>query len=281
MKTPYLLLLLFVLSFPVQAYSASYQKASMLYEHGLIKESKTELIDVIFSNASDNEKAQAYYLLGSIAFDENRIDVALNSWDELADRYPNTQEAASVKGRIQEFADIAGEFQRETIDNAVAQSYLRNGDFWSGYKGIHLYIDSSKIKKVDTPNYKVDAANKWYDKVISEFPESVASRTAYEHKLGTLFGWGTYKGYGSKTLFGKDDFFKDMTKIVKTFNEFEKEHPQATTLQAFRYQIAQEYHRHKEWDSARKWLDKIIAVAGESDSFYKDLAQRLLYALER
>ena len=45
----------------------------MLNEHGLTAEAKSELIDVIFSNAADSEKAKSYHLLGVIAFSENKI----------------------------------------------------------------------------------------------------------------------------------------------------------------------------------------------------------------
>ena len=59
-------------------FAASVEKAAMLNQHGLTQEAKSELIDVIFSWSNGSEKAQAYYLLGSIAFDENNVFVAID-----------------------------------------------------------------------------------------------------------------------------------------------------------------------------------------------------------
>jgi len=77
--------------------AASLQKATMYNEHGLRAEAKQELIDVIFSKASQNDKAEAYYLLGSIAFDERSISVALDSWKTLVAKYPKSKEATLLK----------------------------------------------------------------------------------------------------------------------------------------------------------------------------------------
>jgi len=41
-----------------------------------------------------------------------------------------------------------------------------------------------------------------------------------------------------------------MPQLLKTFNQFEKEHPNASTLQAFRYQIAQAYWDNKNWNKS-------------------------------
>ena len=105
------------------------------------------------------KKASAYYLLGLIAFDQNRIGTALEIWTDLTDNYPQSKEASEVSERIKQLAQIVGETHRESIDNAVARAYLRHGDFWSRGKDSIFSIDSSWI-----PN--VEAAAKWYDKTI-------------------------------------------------------------------------------------------------------------------
>ena len=261
-----------ILSSVMNVYGASYQKALMLNEHGLSKEAKSELIDIVFSNAQDSEKAKAYYLLGSIAFDENKISVALDSWRKLVKEYPKTKEAGLVRDRIKELAEIVGEIEKESIDNAVAQSYIRHGDFWSRGKDYKFTIDSSWIPHVE-------AATKWYDKVIKEFPNSTASRVAYEEKMRTLLGWEDPGKYGDKHGI-KKSFFQYMPQLLETFNAFEKEHPNASTLQAFRYQIAQAYWGNKDWAKTREWLNLIIEKIGEADSFYKDAAQRRLQKIE-
>lgn len=258
------------LSAPV-SFAASVEKAGMLNQHGLTREAKSELIEVIFSK-SDLDKAQAYYLLGSIAFDENKISVALDSWRDLVKKYPNSAQAKTVKDRIGELAEIVGESAKESVENAVALSYLRHGDFWSRGKDNKFTIDSSWIPNVET-------AIKWYDKVISEFPRSVASRIAYQEKMRTLLGWEEPGKYGDK-LGIKSSYGTYMPQLLETFSSFEKDHPTASTLQAFRYQIAQAYWRNSDWVKTREWLNLIIKESGEGDSFYKDLAERRLKKVE-
>jgi tetratricopeptide (TPR) repeat protein len=254
------------------SFAASVEKAVMLNQHGLTQEAKSDLIDVVFSKSSDADKAQAYYLLGSIAFDENKVSVALDSWRELVKKYPNSTEAKTVKDRISELAEIVGESARESIENAIALSYLRHGDFWSRGKDIKFTIDSSWI-----PN--VESAIKWYDRVISEFPKSTASRIAYQDKLRTLLGWEDPGRYGGKHGV-KSSFSKYMPQLLETFASFERDHQTASTLQAFRYQIAQAYWSNKDWAKTREWLNLIIKESGEMDSFYKDLAERRLHKIE-
>jgi len=267
-----LLILAFHLVVPSIVFSASVEKAQMMSEHGLKMEAKKELIDVVFSKSNDTNKAKAYYLLGSMAFDENKISVALQSWRDLTSKYPKSKQATLVKDRIQELAEIVGESAKETIENAVALSYIRHGDFWSKGKDSSFIIDSSWI-----PN--VESAVKWYDKVIKEFPKTPASRLAYKYKMRTLLGWEKTGKYGSKHGI-KKSFYKYMLQLLDTFAAFEKEHPKAPSLQAFRYQIAQAYWGTKNWEKTREWLNLIITRSGDGDSFYKDTAQRRLNKIE-
>jgi tetratricopeptide (TPR) repeat protein len=254
------------------SFAASIDKAGMLNQHGLAKEAKSELIDVVFSKSADKDKAEAYYLLGSIAFEENNISVALDSWRDLIEKYPSSSQAKIVKDRINELSEIVGESAKETIQNAVALSYLRHGDFWSKGKDKVFSIDSSWIPQIET-------ATKWYDKVITEFPNTTASRIAYQDKIRTILGWEDSGQYGEKH--GIQSSFKTyMPLLLETFESFEKEHPNASTLQAFRYQIAQAYWKNKDWTKTREWLNLIIVKSGEGDSFYKDLAERRLNKIE-
>jgi hypothetical protein len=260
---------LFVVS---KATAASVEKAAMLNQYGLPQESKSELIDVIFSKSADSKKARAYYLLGSIAFDENKVAVALDSWRQLVDKYPTSTEAKTVQVKINELSEIVGESARESIENAVALSYLRHGDFWSKGKSSNFTIDSSWIPSVET-------SIKWYDKVILEFPRSTASRVAYQDKIRTLLGWKDPGKYGGEHGV-ESSLSKYMPQLLETFSAFESEHPSASTLQAFRYQIAQAYWKKKDWKNTREWLNTVIAVSGDGDGFYKDVAKRRLKKIE-
>lgn len=256
----------------LNAYGASFQKAEMFNQQGLVSESKAELIEVIFSKAVDAEKAQAYFMLGSIAFSEKKVSTALETWKQLVKKYPTSKEAALVQERIKLLADIVGEMSKESVDNAIAESYLRHGDFWSGGKDYKFTIDTSWM-----PN--VEAANKWYDKVIKEFPGTTASRIAYEEKMRTLLGWKE-SGQYSEAHGIKANFWLYMPMLLETLSAFEKEHPNASTLQAFRYQVAQAYWTIKDWEKTREWLNLVIEKSGDSDSFYKDAATRRLQKVE-
>ncbi|MEO1943047.1 MAG: tetratricopeptide repeat protein [Candidatus Thioglobus sp.] len=252
--------------------SPSIDKANMLYEHGLPEESKNELINVVFSNLSQEDKAEAHYILGSIAFDEKRIGVALKYWKILVSDFPKSEKAILVKDKISELAEIVGESTEESIKNAVAQSYLRHGDFWSEGKDRVFQIDSSWIQNVES-------AIKWYDKVITEFPKSPAAARAYKGKLRALLGWEESGRYGSSHGV-KMDFNKYTPQLLATFSAFEQEFPKAGVLQAFRYQIGQAYWNNKDWENTKIWLNKIIDITGNQDSFYKDLAQRRMLKVE-
>ena len=251
---------------------ASLVKAEMLSDHGLAAEAKLELIEIIHTRSADVDKASAYYQLGGIAFDENSISVALQSWTTLVDQYPSSPEAALVKEKINALSEVVGESAKQSVNNAVASSYLRHADFWSKSKSNTFTIDSSWIPNVET-------AIKWYDKVIDEFPNSVASDVAYQDKLRTILGWKDAGQYGSKHGI-KKSFVNYMPQLIATFDEWVTEHPDSSTIQAFRYQIAQVYWDQKDWDNTRLWLNKIISTAGEGDSFYKDTAIRRLAKVE-
>lgn len=254
------------------AYTQSFDKAQMLLKYGLSQEAKIELINIVFGDYEETIKAKAYYFLGNIAFDENKVSVALETWKELYTKYPESSEAIIVKDRIKDLTDIVGDISKETIANAIAVSYLRNGDFWSKGKSDKFLIDSSWIPNIET-------AVKWYDKVIFEYPNTTAARIAYQSKLKTILGWEETGKYGQK--YGIKESFSDYkTQLLDTFGSFEKEYPEDSSLQAFRYQIAQLYWHARDWDKTREWLNIIIEKAGNGDSFYKDLAQRRLLKVE-
>ncbi len=198
--------------------AASLQKAIMYNQHGLKEKAKGELIDLIFSRVSRSDKAEAYYLLGTIAFDEKKISVALDSWRTLVAKFPQSGKAKLVQGKISELAEIVGESTEKSIKNAVARSYLRHGDFWSKGRSRVFSIDGSWIPRVE-------AANKWYDKIIAEFPKTPAAELAYESKLKTLIGWRR-----SGSSFGLSKSRKYMPQLLETFAAFERDFPESGAL---------------------------------------------------
>lgn len=253
-------------------FAASTEKAVLLNQYGLIDDAKAELIEVIFSSKNKEESAEAYYQLGNIAFYEDNISTTLSTWKTLVEKYPNSLQAKQVKDRIEQLSDIVGELTEENLDNTIATSYINNADFWSSGKSSKFSIDSSWIPHVE-------AAIMWYDKVINEFPKTAAAQKAYQNKLQTILGWSESGKYGSS--YGiKESFPKYISQLLNTFASFEKDHPDASTLQAYRYQIAQVYWNNKDWVNTRKWLNTIIQKAGNGNSFYKDLAERRLVKIE-
>ena len=250
----------------------SIEKANLFLENNLVSDAKREFIQIITSSGSKDEEATAYYQLGTLSFEDNNIEGALNTWKKLVAEYPNSPEAEQVKDNIQELTQIVGETSKESINNAIAASYLKNGDFWSEDKKTIFTIDSSWIPKVES-------SIKWYDKVITEYPKSVASKVAYKKKLRTILGWKDIGQYGSK--YGiRGNFQKYIPLLLSTFKSFEEDHPSDSSLQAFRYQIAQSYWNNKYWNETRKWLNEIIEKSNDDESFYKDLAQRRLKKVE-
>jgi hypothetical protein len=198
--------------FSTASLAASIDKAAALQHHGLVDESKLELIEVLYGKSSKNDKAEAQYQLGNIAFKENNISVALSSWKDLIASYPKSKQAILVQDRIKQLSEIVGESSKETLDNAIASSYLRHADFWSKNKSNTFTIDSSWIPKIE-------ASLKWYDKTIFEFPNSKASKLAYQDKMRTLLGWKDSGRYGSS--YGiKESFDKYMPILLETFSSF-------------------------------------------------------------
>ena len=258
-----------------QIESSKIQKAEMLYDQGMVSEAKQELVDVIFGDFHDQEKAEAYFLLGNIAFTEERLSTALETWNVLINKYPDSQQAVLIKDKATELAEIVGETTEKMITNAVAKSYMRSGDFWSTFEDDKFNIDTSWIPRLE-------AGMHWYDKVITEFPQSQAAELAYTRKLKVFLGQMYKLGPPNRTEIGSIEIIKKkrwdnfFSKVLETFSSLKADFPEAESLQAFRFQIGQAYWMTGEQEKAEEWLNLVISVAGDSDTFYKDLAERRL-----
>lgn len=82
------------------AHAGDLVKAQLLYDSQLPVDAKRELVEVITSNASPSDKAAALHLLGTIAVDEKRYDSAIQAWNDLITRYPNTVDAREAKAKL-------------------------------------------------------------------------------------------------------------------------------------------------------------------------------------
>jgi tetratricopeptide (TPR) repeat protein len=257
----------------VTLFGQSIERAVLYRKHGLLDDAKRDYIQILSSGSPKEQKAEAVYSLGLIAFDQNRISVALASWTQLVKEFPESQQAKEVQDRLKDLSQIIGEQQKETVDNVVAQSYLGHGDFWSRGKGQVFYIDTSYISRLDV-------AIKWYDKTIKEFPKSPAAKIAYENKMMAILGWIDPGEWGSKHGI-RSEPSKYIPILVATFQGYQTEFPESGSLQPFRYQIAQAYWTIKDADNSRKWLQDIVSQGKGGDSFYVDLANRRLETVDR
>ena len=64
--------------------------------------------------------------------------------------------------------------------------------------------------------------------------------------MRTLIGWQDSGRYGQSHGI-ESSFNRYMPILLETFQDFEREYPNAATIQAFRYQIAQAYWSEKNW----------------------------------
>lgn len=246
--------------------------AKDLYVHNLKSHALEMFIEILHNSKSPaTNKAEALYYMGQISFDDGRYSTALDDWQALIKDYPTNPKANEIKDRLTQMKDVFTKVSDASITSTIAQSYMKNGDFWS--KADEKFtIDGSWMPDVEL-------ALQWYDKVIAEFPGSDGTELAFRKKLFAILGWKEVGQYGSS--YGIEaDFSKYMPILLKTFEEFEAAFPNSYYLQGFRYQIAQAYWGAKDWTNARKWLNKIIEVGQGQSSFYTETAKARLNKLE-
>ena len=248
----------------------SIEQAERYHAHGLNDDAKRVLVGLLEGDKADTVKARALYSLGQISFEEGKYQVAISDWEELIKRFPSSTQAADVNARLAQLREAVTSSLDNVLSNAVASSYLKNGDFWSDAERTFT-IDVSWLPKVEL-------ATAWYDRMISEFP-GAAAEVGYQRKLSTLLGWKEPGQYGDS--YGvRDDFKQYMPEVLATFAAFEGAFPQNSTLQAYRYQIAQAYWSKKDWANTRAWLQKVIEAGGGTKSFYTQTAQARLQKVE-
>lgn len=254
------------------AVAQSVEIARDYYQHNLNDKAKDVLIVLLHNPASTPvNKAKALYFLGQISFDEGRIKVALTDWQTLVKDYPQSPEAKEIGARLAQVNEVITKVSDASITSAVARSYISNGDFWSREDRKFL-IDASWLPEVEL-------ANEWYERVIQEFPGSDAAELAYERKLFALLGWKEIGSDGE--AYGlRSNYQKYMPQVLSTFTAFETAFPKSSSLQAFRYQIAQAYWSHRDWTNARAWLQKIVEKGAGETTFYTETAKARLQKVE-
>ncbi|MBZ0154895.1 MAG: tetratricopeptide repeat protein [Alphaproteobacteria bacterium] len=246
--------------------------AKEFYSHNLKYRALEMFIEVLNNpKGTSANKAEALYYMGQISFDNGHYSIALNDWQRLVKNYPSSPKAIEIKERLSQLREIFAKVTDASLSSVIAQSYIRNGDFWSKAEAKFM-IDSSWLPMVEL-------AIQWYDRTLAEFPGTDAAEMAFARKMFVLLGWEESGRYGSS--YGiKNDFSKYMPQLLKTFDEFEAAFPSSSYLQGFRYQIAQAYWNHKDWDNTRNWLNKIVEKGQGHPSFYTETAKARLNKIE-
>lgn len=118
------------------ALAASFDKALTLMQHGLLVDAKRELIDVVYSDSvAPIDRAGAYYTLGKLAYDENREELALDSWGQVVERFPDTTYAMLAEDSINQIIKRrarAIKQQEITLDPPFNVSFGNSGaTYWA------------------------------------------------------------------------------------------------------------------------------------------------------
>ncbi len=244
--------------------------AILMYEHGLGSASKQIFVQTYLSGAAtDSIRAEALYWLGRSAFDEGNYATALEDWQTLTEKYDSSPRASQLLEDIERIEDLVARSPQSELNSVIARSYLQNGDFWNGSSG-RFTIDSSWLPKVEM-------ATHWYDRIVEEFPGTIAAETAYRQKMFAILGWKALGSYASS--YGLEASQKYLEPLLETFAEYESAFPESNYLDAFRFQIAQAYWNKRDWNSAELWLAKIQGGDGGKVTFYTDLADARLEKL--
>ncbi|HTF43538.1 MAG TPA: hypothetical protein VK641_06560 [Terriglobales bacterium] len=83
------------------AHAASIEKAKVLWTNGLLPEAKRELVELTFAaDVAPADKAEALLLLGDIAIDENKSEVAIENWSKVAAQFPDQPAATIAKEKL-------------------------------------------------------------------------------------------------------------------------------------------------------------------------------------
>ena len=110
-----------ILSWSIPSYSEpSVSRGLMLKMHGLEVDAKRAFIDLLYNDeAHEEDKADALYQLGLIAFNNKDIGLATETWGLLIDEFPNTEKgrtvSAGIKYLLEDYDALVLESAKEEI----------------------------------------------------------------------------------------------------------------------------------------------------------------------
>lgn len=249
-----------ILAWSIPSYSEpSVSRGLMLKMHGLEVDAKRAFIDLLYNDmAHEEDKADALYQLGLIAFNNKDIGLATETWGLLIDEFPNTEKSrtvsAGIKYLLEDYDVLVLESAKEEIRDreevmrdALAQSYLLNAQFWwAPPKQWGIY--TSHINQFTM-------AREWYDKVVTEFPGTDAAKKAMSYRF-MLYkdGMEVYRKERQLSFDKKkeeipnavlelsQDFEPRILPLIHEYNKFVEDFPGDAVAHIMELQIAQEYH---------------------------------------
>jgi len=225
----------------------------MLKMHGLEVDAKRAFIDLLYNDeAHEEDKADALYQLGLIAFNNKDIGLATETWRILIDEFPSTEKgrtvSAGIKYLLEDYNALVLESAKEEVSDVSAQSYLLNAQFW---------WDPPKQWGIYTSHInQFTMAREWYDKVVTEFPGTDAAKKAMSYRF-MLYkdGMETYweerqllfdglrkKEIPNAILELSQDFEPRILLLIHEYNKFVEDFPGDAIAHIMELQIAQEYY---------------------------------------
>ncbi len=81
-------------------------------------------IEIVHSDAHDSSKATSLYHLGLIAFNEKRLQAALNTWNSLTDLYPSSTEAELVSEQMDYLVREIAHLSSDLVSDVTARLYF-------------------------------------------------------------------------------------------------------------------------------------------------------------
>ena len=273
-----------ILAWSIPSYSEpSVSRGLMLKMHGLEVDAKRAFIDLLYDDeAHEEDKADALYQLGLIAFNNKDIGLATETWGLLIDEFPNTEKgrtvSAGIKYLLEDYNALVLESAKEEIGDreevmrdALAQSYLLNAQFW---------WDPPKQWGIYTSHIdQFTMAREWYDKVVTEFPRTDAAKKAMSYRF-MLYKDGMEAYWkGRQLLFDglrkeeipnavlelSQDFEPRILPLIHEYNKFIEDFPGDAVAHIMELQIAQEYHIGVKliatWFGERENMD--LGIAGQ------------------
>lgn len=128
----FLLFILLQLSYTSNTVAQNVGLAKDLYTHNLKSRALEIFIEILHnSKSSTASKAEALYFMGQISFDDGRCATAFDDWQVLIKDYPTNLKVIEIKDRPYQLKDVFTRVSDASITSTIAQSYIKNGDFWS------------------------------------------------------------------------------------------------------------------------------------------------------